>query len=79
MDTNLMSKELKQLLGIHEPTFYKCLFAVVFDGSDLEDNLTDSRLLPKEAGIYKCTLTVRSYVLVAEIEIRNIKIVITFN
>ena len=56
-----MSKELKQLLGIHEPTFYKCLIAVTFDGSDLEDNLTENKNLPKEAGIYKCVIRYHSF------------------
>lgn len=32
MDTNLMSEELKQLMGIYEPSFNKCLIAVTFDG-----------------------------------------------
>ena len=78
MDTNLMSKELKKLIGIHEPSFNKCLIAVTFDGrafliktennfeeafdgSDLEDNLTDSKQLPKEAGIYKCVIRYHSF------------------
>lgn len=78
METNLMSKELKQLMGIHDPSFDKCLIAVTFDGrafliktennleeafdgSDLEDNLTNSEKLPKEAGVYKCVIRYHSY------------------
>lgn len=73
-----MTKEMKQLLGIHEPSFNKCLIAVTFDGrafliktkknfeeafdgSDLEDNLTDIKNIPKEAGIYKCIIKYYSF------------------
>jgi hypothetical protein len=75
---NLLSKELKNLMGIYDPSFHKCIIAITtdnraflvktennfeeaFDGSDLEDNLTDKRLLPKESGIYKCVIRYHSY------------------
>lgn len=32
-----------------------------FDGSNLEDNLTNDKLLPKEAGIYKCLIRYHSF------------------
>lgn len=32
-----------------------------FDGSDLDDNLTNKNLLPIEAGIYKCVIRYHSY------------------
>jgi len=31
-------------------------FAEYLDGTDLEDNITDFRDIPKEPGIYKCTI-----------------------
>lgn len=36
-------------------------FEEAFDGSDLEDNLTDIKQLPKEAGIYKCIIKYNSF------------------
>ena len=74
---NIMDK-LKELSGIHEPSFHKCLIAVTFDGwaflvksennfeeafdgSYLEDNLTDIKQIPKEAGIYKCIIRYHSF------------------
>ena len=33
----------------------------VFDGCDLLDNLTDSRNVPKEAGVYKCKIRYHCY------------------
>jgi hypothetical protein len=32
-----------------------------FDGSDLEDNLTDKKLLPKEPGIYNCLIKYHTF------------------
>lgn len=36
-------------------------FEEAFDGSDLEDNLTDTKNLPTEAGIYKCVIRYHSF------------------
>jgi hypothetical protein len=75
---DLMTNELKKLMGMHEPSFNKCLIAVAFDGrafliktennfdeafdgSDLEDNLTNIKNIPKEAGIYKCVIRYHSF------------------
>ncbi len=33
----------------------------VFDGNDLEDNLTETKNFPKETGIYKCKILVHAY------------------
>lgn len=33
----------------------------IFDGCDLEDNLTNTNNMPKEAGIYDCTISYHSF------------------
>lgn len=75
---DLLNKELRNLLGITEPSYHKCIIAIAFDGrafliksddnieevfndSDLEDNLTDKKQIPKEAGIYKCVIKYHSF------------------
>jgi hypothetical protein len=73
MKLDIVNKEIKNLLGIYEPSYYKCLIAVtfdcrsfliksennlneLFDGSNLEDNLTNIKQIPKKEGIYKCVI-----------------------
>jgi len=78
MKHNLLSKELKELMGVSEPSFFNCIVAVtsennayliesdkdieeIFDGSELEDNLTNNKLIPKDPGVYNCVIRYYSF------------------